>query len=93
MPFMGQPPPYFHPVQSYSFEREYYHLFISPRENKCKAVLVFKGLSDKADSVSLKLILDYLCWPMINIFTSKSAYKAKQFERKDLLQHLSSSEH
>lgn len=79
---MGQKPPYFHPVQSYSFEREYYHLFISPRDNTCKAVLIFKGVSDKADSVSPKLVLDYLCWLMINIFTSKSGYKANSLKEK-----------
>jgi len=69
-------------VQSYAFEKEHDHLFISPRDNTCKAVLIFKGLSDKCDSVSPKLVLDYLCRLMINIFTSKSGYKANNLKEK-----------
>lgn len=48
----------------------------------CKDVLTLKDLSDKGDSVSPRLVLDYLCRLMINVFTSKSGYKGSSLKEK-----------
>lgn len=86
---MGQKPPYFNPVKSCAFEIEHDHLFISHRDNQCKAVLIFKCLSDKGDSVSPKRVLDSLCRLMINIFTAMSGYRANSLKEKACYRFLS----
>lgn len=48
----------------------------------CRVVLTFKDLPDKGDSVSAKLVLLYLYWLMMNVFTSKSEWKASSWKEK-----------
>lgn len=47
-----------------------------------RVVLTFKDLLDKGDSVSAKLVLLYLCWLMMNVFTSKSGGRASSWKEK-----------